>query len=119
MATQKMERRARRLATLVLFVPALLHLFPLLYVLSLSLKSKVDVFKYPPSLIPSHWSDLQFANYVTALNSAPLARFLLNSLIAASAITVLQVFTGLLAACLLYTSPSTRDGLLSRMPSSA
>ena len=29
------------------------------------------------------------------------------------------VFYGLLIACLLYTSPSPRDGLLSRMPSSA
>ena len=31
---------------------------------------------------------------------------------------VLLIFT-LLGACLLYTSPSPRDGLLSRMPSSA
>ena len=29
------------------------------------------------------------------------------------------VMAGLLGACLLYTSPSPRDGLLSRMPSSA
>ena len=28
-------------------------------------------------------------------------------------------FTGIPAPCLLYTSPSPRDGLLSRMPSSA
>ena len=31
----------------------------------------------------------------------------------------LEVRNGLLNACLLYTSPSPRDGLLSRMPSSA
>ena len=30
-----------------------------------------------------------------------------------------SVFFGLLLVCLLYTSPSPRDGLLSRMPSSA
>ena len=29
------------------------------------------------------------------------------------------IYTGRDAACLLYTSPSPRDGLLSRMPSSA
>ena len=35
-------------------------------------------------------------------------------------ITLLGVgFVGLLYTCLLYTSPSPRDGLLSRMPSSA
>ena len=31
----------------------------------------------------------------------------------------LSVFVGLIITCLLYTSPSPRDGLLSRMPSSA
>ena len=30
-----------------------------------------------------------------------------------------QLFPGLVGDCLLYTSPSPRDGLLSRMPSSA
>src|SRR5680860_1333621 len=30
-----------------------------------------------------------------------------------------SVLTGVVEACLLYTSPSPRDGLLSRMPSSA
>ena len=30
-----------------------------------------------------------------------------------------RIFINELAACLLYTSPSPRDGLLSRMPSSA
>ena len=32
---------------------------------------------------------------------------------------VLQSENGILGICLLYTSPSPRDGLLSRMPSSA
>ena len=34
-------------------------------------------------------------------------------------VTLLQPLGGLLWLCLLYTSPSPRDGLLSRMPSSA
>jgi sn-glycerol 3-phosphate transport system permease protein len=93
--TKKSESRARFWSTVFLFVPAVLQLFPLIYVLSLSFKEKAEVFRYPPSMIPDHFD---FANYVTALNSAPLMRFLLNSLIAAGAITVLQIFTGLLAA---------------------
>ena len=36
-----------------------------------------------------------------------------------AAFTVPQSALGTLATCLLYTSPSPRDGLLSRMPSSA
>jgi sn-glycerol 3-phosphate transport system permease protein len=93
--TKKSESRARFWSTLFLFVPAVLQLFPLIYVLSLSFKEKAEVFRYPPSMIPDHFD---FANYVTALNAAPLMRFLLNSLIAAGAITILQIFTGLLAA---------------------
>ena len=33
--------------------------------------------------------------------------------------TLLNIISGLITPCLLYTSPSPRDGLLSRMPSSA
>ena len=93
--TKKSEARARFWSTAFLFLPAILQLFPLIYVLSLSFKEKAEVFRYPPSMIPDHFN---LANYVTALNAAPLMRFLLNSLIAAGAITILQIFTGLLAA---------------------
>jgi sn-glycerol 3-phosphate transport system permease protein len=94
-AIQAQENRVRRWATLVLFIPAIAHLFPILYVLSLSFKEKSEVFKYPPNLIPAHFN---FINYTTALDSAPLARFLLNSMVVAVSITFLQVFTAVLAA---------------------
>jgi len=91
----KLKTRSRFWATVILLIPAAMQLFPLLYVLSLSFMRKTEVFKYPPELIPE---ELQIGNYIAALNTAPLGRFLLNSLIIASAITVLQLFTGLLAA---------------------
>jgi sn-glycerol 3-phosphate transport system permease protein len=91
----KQKNRSRLWATLILLIPAALQFFPLLYVLALSFMKKTEVFKYPPELIPEQ---LQLGNYVAALDTAPLGRFLLNSLITASAITVLQLVTGLLAA---------------------
>jgi len=83
------------LATAVLLIPALLQMFPLFYVLTLAFKTKTEVFKFPPVLMPEH---LHMTNFADALDMAPLGRFLLNSLIAASLITALQIFTGLLAA---------------------
>ncbi|HXT01383.1 MAG TPA: carbohydrate ABC transporter permease [Elusimicrobiota bacterium] len=50
---------------------------------------------YPPTVLPK---SLNLANYRSALHSAPLWRFLLNSLFVSFAITFLQVFTAILAA---------------------
>lgn len=89
------EQKTKFAATLFLLIPAIVHLFPILYVLSLSMKDKIEVFQHPPSLIPQQ---LSFANYTAALETAPLARFLLNSMIVAGAMTLLQMSTSLLAA---------------------
>lgn len=88
-------RHSRMLATGVLLIPALLQAFPIFYVLTLAFKEKTEVFKFPPVLWPEH---LYMTNFTDALDIAPLGRFLLNSLITASLITALQIFTGLLAA---------------------
>ncbi len=74
---------------------ALVVLFPLLFALSTSLKTDVEVNQYPPSLWP-HTIDL--GNYVAALQQAPLARFLLNSFIQSGAVTLGQLVTASLAA---------------------
>lgn len=89
------ESRARTGATLLLLIPTLIQAFPLFYLFCISLKPGPEVIHYPPVLLPRHFD---FSNYREALGAAPLARFLLNSLIAASCITVLQVSTAILAA---------------------
>jgi sn-glycerol 3-phosphate transport system permease protein len=94
-ANQQIEKQARTWATMLLLVPAVVQFFPILYVISLSFKDKIEVFKYPPSLIPQH---LQAANFQAALAAAPLGRFLINSLFIASAITLFQILTAVLAA---------------------
>lgn len=51
--------------------------------------------EYPPLLLPR---SLNLENYAVALESAPLLRFLINSIVVSCAITLLQVITSILAA---------------------
>ena len=52
-----------------------------------------------------------------ASTNTVIAEFNADNQISPASMT--KVMTGYVIACLLYTSPSPRDGLLSRMPSSA
>ena len=85
----------RWVSTLVLLIPAILHLFPILYIISISLKSPAEVFAFPPSLIPDAPG---LANYSKAFEVAPLGRFLVNSMIVSLAVTLLQLLTSIWAA---------------------
>lgn len=87
--------RNRWLATALLFLPACLQAFPIFYLVCVSLKIGPEVIQYPPTLLPRA---LDFSNYAQALRTAPLMRFLLNSLVVAGAITALQILTAILAA---------------------
>jgi len=89
------RRSSRIILTLVLLIPALVHVFPILYMVSISLKTGSEIFRLPPTLLPEAW---QLSNYIEALRSAPLLRFIFNSLVAAGLITVLQLLTSILAA---------------------
>lgn len=74
---------------------ALLVLMPVLVLLSASLKPPGNVFEYPPRLIPSQFS---LENYQGALEKAPLARYLFNTLLVAVGVTLGQLVTSALAA---------------------
>ncbi len=99
-ALRKVRRDLRRIAAergldLLMVVLAIVVLFPLLYALSTSLKTGAEVNQYPPTLWP-HVFD--FGNYPDALRVAPIARFLLNSLIQSGVVTLGQLATAALAA---------------------
>lgn len=68
---------------------------PILIALFTSFKPPQEVITYPPRVIPQNWT---FANYVSAWNSNPFGRFLLNSLIQTGLITIGQVVLSVLAA---------------------
>jgi sn-glycerol 3-phosphate transport system permease protein len=88
-------KRRRAVAASILLIPALLQLFPLFYLLCMSFKVGGEVMAYPPTVFPR---SLTLSNYTSALHSAPLWRFLFNSLLVSFAITFLQVLTAILAA---------------------
>jgi multiple sugar transport system permease protein len=56
---------------------ALLFMVPLLWMFSTSLKTRQEIFAWPPTWLPEN---PQFANYTDAFESYPLARFMFNSL---------------------------------------
>lgn len=90
------ERTSKRLLmTGVLLLPAMLHFFPIVYMVSLSLKGAAEAFDYPPSLIPKAFD---LGNYSKAVEAAPLARFLVNSFFVSAVVTLIQLFTCTLAA---------------------
>ncbi len=69
-------------------------LFPVFYLLLTSIKTQVDAFRFPPVWIfrPT------FANYREVFELYPFARFLVNSLVVASASTLVAVVLGAMAA---------------------
>jgi multiple sugar transport system permease protein len=76
-------------------VVAAIFLIPLLWMLSGSLKSNADIFRFPPSLWPSHpdWS-----NYPKALRYIPFWQYFANSVIVSAATVAGTLFSAVLAA---------------------
>jgi len=75
----------RAIAYVAVVLVCAVTVLPLLYMISLSLQSNAEIFAGNPVLWPAQ---LQFANYASLFERAPVARFLLNSFIMASLITL-------------------------------
>ena len=70
-------------------------------------------------VIPSDGGSSASGDGGTAVAAAIDVRYTVERINSVDYVTADQFQNGLQSACLLYTSPSPRDGLLSRMPSSA
>jgi multiple sugar transport system permease protein len=75
--------RARKLlgyalAYIVMTAIAIVFMIPLLWMLSTSLKSRPEIFAWPPTWLPEN---PLFNNYADAFSKYPLARFMLNSFV--------------------------------------
>lgn len=79
----------------VLITVAVIVLFPLYYAVTISLVSDQDVSRYPPPLFPT---GLHFENFSQALSLAPIPRYLLNSIIQSTIVTVSHLILASLAA---------------------
>ncbi len=69
---------------------ALTMLAPFLWMVSTSLMGELEVFGFPPRLIPAH---PQWHNYVSALTARPFGRYFLNSFLFAVSVVIGQVAT--------------------------
>jgi len=72
-----------------------LFIFPLLWVLSLSLKTAPETLQSPPGLLPR---SPQWGNYTHVLDTTPIGRYLLNSLVLVVASVVGALALGVPAA---------------------
>lgn len=70
------SRASDFLLYLAMAVVVVFFTFPVLWVLSLSLKSVDQLFATPPILVPT---DPQWSNYATVVETTPMGRYLLNS----------------------------------------
>ncbi|MEX1275673.1 MAG: carbohydrate ABC transporter permease [Bacteroidota bacterium] len=80
---------------LILGLTALLMLGPFLWMLSTSLKTQADIFRYPPELIPS---PPHFENYETILKGLSVPQFFFNSFKISALATIGQLLSCSLAA---------------------
>ena len=80
-------------AALALLLAAI-TLAPFLWMVSTSLMDELEVFQYPPPLVPS---SPRFANYPEALTALPFALFFRNTIVLAAATVLGQVLTGAMA----------------------
>lgn len=81
--------------TVSLVFISLLSLIPFLWMISTSLKTRAEVFAYPPILIPE---DPQWDNYMEVFEAFPFARYALNTAFVTVTVTVFQTLTSAMAA---------------------
>lgn len=84
---------SRLLALIVLIVAAVAFVFPLVWMLSTSLKSEAEVFAVPPIWIPAK---ILWSNYPDSLTYFPFVQYLVNTLI----VTVPSVLGTLVSSAL-------------------
>ena len=95
---QKLRRKkdiSRYLFESFALIIGLLVLFPIIYCCLISFMKPSQIQSVPPSFWPKEWT---FENYFTVLETTPIWRFMLNSLILAGVSSVIRIITSSLAA---------------------
>jgi len=85
----------RILIYLLLIAVSVAVVFPMYYAVIISLAADNDVAQYPPPLYPT---SIHLENFARALTLAPLPRYLLNSIVQSSIVTISHLLLGSLAA---------------------
>ena len=74
---------------------ALVILFPILYAISVSFMEQKDILSNPPNLLPNK---VTFENYITAFMRTDLMRYMFNSFVVATIVSISRVIIGMMAA---------------------
>jgi multiple sugar transport system permease protein len=105
------NRLSRKLLLFLITLPVLFFIFfPILWLLSASLSTQVELFTVPPHWIPVHptlqnYMDIFFPSQAASLVPRTFAVALLNSFKIASAVTIICIVIGSLAAYALVRIP--------------
>lgn len=80
----------------LLILGGVIMVFPFYWMLSSSLKTRIEVSMFPPQFIPGNW--LNFENYRLAFNTAPFAQYFLNSIVVCFFSVLIVTVTTILAS---------------------
>lgn len=92
---KKKEKIMNTILFLVLLLGSLVMIVPLLWMVSTSVKNKLDVFAMPPVWIPT---EINWSKYSEIWTKGPLLSGLINSLKVCLSVTIVGTFTSSLAA---------------------
>ena len=90
-----MIRKNNTFTYLVLAVGAILVLIPFYWMLSTALKSEAEALRVPATLYPH---GLHFENFILAMQKAPIARYLINTVVVAAIVVVCSTALSVLSA---------------------
>ncbi|MCD5410080.1 MAG: carbohydrate ABC transporter permease [Clostridiales bacterium] len=79
----------------LLIIGSIITILPFAWMISTSLKPANEVMMMPPVWIPS---EIMWGNYLRAMELAPFGRYAINSVIVTVSVTILELFTTILAA---------------------
>ena len=74
----------------ILTINAVMMLAPFVWMLSTSVKTMQEAFRFPPTLLPDRF---MWENYLDVWNAAPFGRFYINSIIVTVSVTLGQLIT--------------------------
>ncbi len=104
------------LSTILLYLGVAMMLFPFVWRILSSFKTKADVYAYPARWIPSTWS---WDNYPKVFDTIPFLRYYWNSIFTSVVQTFLQVALSITAGYALTRIEFPGSGLYRRLMQSA
>ena len=87
---------ARAVRYVLLALGALIMVFPFYWMLASAFKTSAEMSLFPPAMSPANW--LNYRNFVVAFETAPFARYFMNSALVALSSVLVTALTTILGA---------------------